>query len=99
MSPMSKIDRGTQMSSPETESEDHSSPKLSSPILAMDQKSFHSEKLEIRDVQVDCEANVTKGSKSCYASKLKKSGTEGKVSGLDIEESSLDTSSSKYVTH
>ncbi|KAL5099268.1 hypothetical protein RYX36_003595 [Vicia faba] len=95
MSPMSKIDRGTQMSSPETENDDHSSPKSSSPILAMDQKSCHSEKLEIRDVQVDFQANVDKGSKS-YASKLKKSGTEGKVSGLDIAESSLDTSISKF---
>ncbi|CAK8539725.1 unnamed protein product [Lathyrus sativus] len=93
MSPMTKIDRGTQMSSPETENEDHSSPKSSSPILAMDQKSCDSEKLEIRDVQVDCQANVMKGSKS-YASKL--SATEGKVSGLDIAESSLDTSSSKF---
>lgn len=103
MSPMSKIDRGTQMSSPETENEDHSSPKSSSPILAMDQKSCYSEKLEIRDVQVDCQANVMKWSKS-YASKLssfngkelKKSDTEDQASGLDIAESTLDTSSSKF---
>ncbi|AES94694.1 putative remorin [Medicago truncatula] len=101
MSPMSKIDKGTQMSSPETENEDHSSPKSSSPILAMNPKSCHSEKLEIKDVQVDCQANVIKWSKS-YASKLssfngkelKKSGTE--ASGLDIAETTSDTSSSKF---
>lgn len=96
MSPMSKIDRGTQVSSSETENEDHSSRKSSSPILVMDQKRCDSEKLEIRDVQVDCQANVIKGSKR-YASKP--SATESKVSGLDIAESSSDTSSSKYVTH
>lgn len=105
MSPMSKIDKGTQMSSPETENEDHSSPKSSSsPILAMNPKSCHSEKLEIKDVQVDCQANVIKWSKS-YASKLssfngkelKKSGTEAQASGLDIAETTSDTSSSKYV--
>lgn len=104
MSPMSKIDKGTQMSSPETENEDHSSPKSSSPILAMNPKSCHSEKLEIKDVQVDCQANVIKWSKT-YATKLssfngkelKKSDTEAQASGLDIAESTLDTSSSKYV--
>ncbi|XP_012574525.1 uncharacterized protein [Cicer arietinum] len=85
----SKIDKGTQMSSPETENEDHSSTKSSSPNLAMDQKICHSAKLDVRDVQVDCQANVIKWSKS-YASKLssshgkelKRSRTEANTSGL-----------------
>jgi hypothetical protein len=98
MSPFSKIDRGTQMSSSESENEDHSSPKSSSPILAMDQKSCHSEKLEIRDVQVDCQTkSYASKLSSLHGKELKKSGTEAQASGLDIAESTLDTSSSKYV--
>jgi hypothetical protein len=91
MSPFSKIDRGTQMSSSESENEDHSSPKSSSPILAMDQKSCHSEKLEIRDVQVDCQTkSYASKLSSLHGKELRKSSTEAQASGLD-------TSSSKYV--
>ncbi|GAU26024.1 hypothetical protein TSUD_224850 [Trifolium subterraneum] len=97
MSPFSKIDRGTQMSSSETENEDNSSPESSSPIFAMDQKSWHSEKLEIRDVQVDCQAkSYASKLSSLHGKELKESGTETQASGLDIAESTLDTSSSKF---
>lgn len=101
-SPISRIDKGTQMSPPETENDDqHSSPK-SSPTWAMDQKNCYSAKLEIRDVQVDSQATVIRWPKS-YVSKLsslhgkdlKKSSMEVQASGLDIADSTLDDS--KYV--
>ena len=101
ISPFSKRDKGTQMSPPETEDDANSSPE-SSPTSAMNQKNGHSTKLEVRDVQVDSQATVTRWSKS-HATKLnsphskdlKESSTEAQVSCLDIAESTLDIT--KYV--
>ncbi|KAJ1381246.1 Remorin, C-terminal [Sesbania bispinosa] len=89
-----KRDKGTQMSSPEAENDAHSSPK-SSPTSAMDQKSFHSTKSEVRDVQVDSQATVIRESKQnpLHGKDLKKISTETRTPGLDIAESTtLDTS-------
>ncbi|KAK7309216.1 hypothetical protein RJT34_05757 [Clitoria ternatea] len=99
MSPLSKRDKGTQMSPPETESDAPSSPK-SSPTSAMDQQdSLSTSKLEVRDVGVDNQATVIRCSKSNAAKlsllpdkDLRKSSTESQASGLDIAESMLDTS-------
>ncbi|XP_061341847.1 uncharacterized protein LOC133288164 [Gastrolobium bilobum] len=90
ISPFSKRDRGTQMSPPETENDAHSSPK-SSASSTMDQKSCHSTKLEVRDVQVDSQTTVIRWSKSnatkmnlLNGKDLKKSSTETQASDLDI---------------
>ncbi|TKY70575.1 Remorin, C-terminal [Spatholobus suberectus] len=96
-SPLSKCDKGTQMSPPESEND---APK-SSPTPAMDQQNSHSAKLEVRDVEVDSEATIIRWSKSkSYVPKLsflpgkdlRKSSTKPQASGLDIAESTLDSS-------
>ncbi|KAK7251043.1 hypothetical protein RIF29_33910 [Crotalaria pallida] len=97
----SRCDKGTQMSSPETENDAHSSPK-SSANSVMDQQDYHSPKLEVRDVQVDSQATLTKWSKR-HAAKLTKKDSlhskhsieysiESKTSSWDVVESTLDTS-------
>lgn len=91
LSPISKIDKGTQMSSPETENDDLSSPK-SHPTLGMDQKNCNLTKLEMRDVQVDNHANVVRWSKNLHGKDLKKTSTENYVSDMDTAESAFDTS-------
>ncbi|KAK7307630.1 hypothetical protein VNO77_40867 [Canavalia gladiata] len=95
---LSKRDKGTQMSPPESENEAHSSPKCS-PTWAKDKQNSLSTKLEVRDVEVDCQATVVRWSKS-YAPKfsllpgkdLNMSATQPQASGLDIAESTLDIS-------
>ncbi|KAE9607781.1 hypothetical protein Lal_00013385 [Lupinus albus] len=98
---LSRCDKGTQMSSSETENDAHSSPK-SYAIPVMDQKDCHSPKLEVKDVQVDSEATLMKWAKR-HATKLTKKGSlhskhiredsiESKASSWDVVESTLDTS-------
>ncbi|RZC30664.1 hypothetical protein D0Y65_001958 [Glycine soja] len=93
---LSKCDKGTQMSPPETEND---APK-SSPNSTMDQQNYLSAKLEVRDVEIDREATTVRWSKS-HVPKLslipgihsrKSSRTEAKASGLDIADSTLDSS-------
>lgn len=99
-----RCDKGTQMSPTETENDEHSSPR-SSATSVMDQEEWHSPKLEVRDVQVDSQATVMRGSKrhaarltkkdSLHSKDLRENSDEAQVSCRDIEESTLDTS--KYV--
>lgn len=96
MSIVPRCDKGTQMSPSETENDAHSSPK-SSAASVMDQEDCHSPKLEIRDVQVDSQATVIRGSKRHAAKLIKRedlreNSAEAQVSCWDIEEST------KYVT-
>ncbi|XP_027360812.1 uncharacterized protein LOC113868970 [Abrus precatorius] len=91
VSPFSKRDKGTQISPQETENDAPSSLK-SSPSLGKDQQNGLSTKLEIRDVQVDCQATVIRWSKN-YAPKLSfLPGKDFKKSTTDIAESTLDIS-------
>ncbi|MED6110549.1 hypothetical protein PIB30_044035 [Stylosanthes scabra] len=101
----SKRDKGTQMSPADgTESDLHSSPE-SSAASAIDQHGCHSPKLEVRDVQVDSQATVIRGSKR-YATKSTKTESINKefrenstetsqFSSWDIEESASDISKLK----
>ncbi|RZB78502.1 hypothetical protein D0Y65_029071 [Glycine soja] len=91
-SPLSKCDKGTQMSPPEPEND--------APTSTMDQQNNLSAKLEVRDVEIDSEASIIRWSKS-HVPKLsllpgkhsrKISRTETKASGLDNAESTLDSS-------
>ncbi|CAJ1929623.1 unnamed protein product [Sphenostylis stenocarpa] len=96
-SPLSRRDKGTQMSPPETEND---APK-SSPTSTMNEENSHAAKLEVRDVEVDSEATIIRWSKS-HVPRLsllpgkhsrKSSRTEvQQPSGLDIAESTLDSS-------
>ncbi|ESW28794.1 hypothetical protein PHAVU_002G018600 [Phaseolus vulgaris] len=99
-SPLSRCDRGTQMSPPETQND---APK-SSPTSTMNQQNSHAAKLEVRDVEVDTEATIIRWSKS-HVPRLsllpgkhsrKSSSTETQPSGLDIADSTLD--STKFET-
>lgn len=106
ISPYSRCDKGTQMSSPETENDAHSSPK-SSATSVMDQQHCHSPKLEVRDVQVDSQETVMKWSKrnatkwtkkdSLHIKDIRQDSIEAKASSWDVVESTIDTSNSKYV--
>lgn len=97
-SPLSKCDKGTQMSPPETEN----GAARSSATSTMDQQNNLSAKLEVRDVEVDSEATIIRWSKSkSYVPKLgllpgkdlrKSSSTEAQASSLDTAESTLDSS-------
>ena len=49
-SPLSKCDKGTQMSPPEPEND--------APTSTMDQQNNLSAKLEVRDVEIDSEASI-----------------------------------------
>jgi len=98
-SPLSRCDKGTQMSPPETQND---APK-SSPRSTMNQQNSHAAKLDVRDVEVDTEATIIRWSKS-HVPRLsllpgkhsrKSSSTEAQPSGLDNAESTLD--STKYV--
>lgn len=100
-----RCDKGTQMSPTETENDAHSSPK-SSTTSAIEQEDFHYPKLEVRDVEVDSQATVIRGSKrhaaklltkndSMHTTDLRKNSADAQDSCWDIEESTLDTS--KYV--
>ncbi|OIW09705.1 hypothetical protein TanjilG_21231 [Lupinus angustifolius] len=97
----SRCDKGTQMSSPETENDIHSSPK-SSATSVMYQQDFHSPKLGVRDVQIDSQAILIKWSKK-HATKLsekdsihskdsREDSIESKASSWDVVKSPLDTS-------
>lgn len=101
MSLVPRCDKGTQMSPTETENDAHSSPK-SSATSAIDQEYCHYPKLEVRDVEVDSQATVTRGSKrhvarltkshSLCRTEMRENGVDAPVSCWDIEESTLDTS-------
>ncbi|KAK4262297.1 hypothetical protein QN277_027877 [Acacia crassicarpa] len=67
MSPISKRDKGTQMSS-ESEDGEHLQ-AISSPALVTDQQSRCSAKLEVRDVEVDSQAPIIRWSKR-HATKM-----------------------------
>lgn len=92
------------MSPEESENDSHSSRK-SSTNSVMDQQACHSPKLEVRDVQVDCQATVVRGSKrhsakltkkdSLHSTDSRENSAEAQVTCWDIEESTLDNS--KYV--
>ncbi|MED6147163.1 hypothetical protein PIB30_041492 [Stylosanthes scabra] len=83
----SKRDKGTQMSPADgTESDLHSSPE-SCAASAIDQPGCHSPKLEVRDVQVDSQATVIRGSKR-YATKSTKTESISK----EFRENSTETS-------
>ncbi|XP_058751605.1 uncharacterized protein LOC131624699 [Vicia villosa] len=94
-----RYDKGTQMSPTETENDVDSSPK-SSATSAIDQEDCYYPKLEVRDVEVDSEATVMRGSKRhgtksikndlMHRSELRENSVQ--VSDWDIEESTLDTS-------
>ncbi|CAL0330764.1 unnamed protein product [Lupinus luteus] len=101
---LSRCDKGTQMSSLETENEAHSSPKsCATPI--MDQQGYHSPKLEVRDVQVDTEATLIKWAKkhatkltkkdSLHSKHIREDSIESKDSSWDVVESTLDSSKLK----
>ncbi|CAK8562413.1 unnamed protein product [Lathyrus sativus] len=96
-----RYDKGTQMSPTETENDVDSSPK-SSPCSAIDQEDCHYPKLEVRDVEVDSQATVMRGSKrhgaklikndSLHRTEFRENSADAQVSCWDIEESTLDTS-------
>ncbi|XP_028764087.1 uncharacterized protein LOC114722263 [Neltuma alba] len=67
MSPISKRDKGTQMS-PEAEDDEHPQ-EISCPPLATDQQGGYSTKLEVRDVEVDSQAPIIRWSKR-HATKM-----------------------------
>ncbi|CAI8609275.1 unnamed protein product [Vicia faba] len=96
-----RYDKGTQMSPTETENDVDSSPR-SSATSAIDQEDCLYPKLEVRDVEVDSEATVMRGSKrhgaklikndSMHRSEMRENSADAQVSCWDIEESTLDTS-------
>ncbi|XP_057727021.1 uncharacterized protein LOC130942899 [Arachis stenosperma] len=98
----SKCDKGTQMSpADETESDLHSSPE-SCTGSAMVQPGCHSPKLEVRDVQVDSQATLIRGSKRHATKSLsshkefRENSTEtSQFSPWDIEDSASDISKLK----
>ncbi|XP_014519479.1 uncharacterized protein LOC106776513 [Vigna radiata var. radiata] len=92
---LSRCDKGTQMSPPETEND----AAKSSPTWTMNHQNSHAARLEVRDVEVDSEATIIRWSKS-HVPRLsllpgkhsrKRSSTEAQPSGLDIAESTLDS--------
>jgi len=96
---LSRCDKGTQMSPPETEKD----AAKSSPTSTMNHENRHAAKLEVRDVEVDSEATIIRWSKS-HVPRLsllpgkhsrRRTSMEAQPSGLDIAESTLD--STKYV--
>ncbi|KAI4314969.1 hypothetical protein L6164_027823 [Bauhinia variegata] len=97
---VSKCDKATQMS-PESENDSQSSPK-SSPTWAMDPHSYHSTIMEVRDVQVDSQATVTRRGKrlgtkltkkdSRHSKDLSESSAEAQASSLDLVVSTIHVS-------
>ncbi|KAL2348392.1 hypothetical protein Fmac_002392 [Flemingia macrophylla] len=98
-SPLSKCDKGTQMSSTKNESD-------APPTSTMEHQTSLSAKLEVRDVEVDSEATIIRWSKTkskSYVPKLsllsgkdlRKSNKKSHASGLGVAESTLDSSKSQ----
>lgn len=105
MSLVSKRDKATQMS-PESEDDERSTTK-SSPASPMDQQSYRSTKLEVRDVEVDSQATITRWSKrhgakmtktnSLRAKRYSETSTEAEVSSWDVAVVDSTINMSKYV--